>query len=84
MNLTSLRIGQNISAVTGASDVHDRPISFSVADGVISKPGQNGPRPADAVDAKGWMALPPMADVHAHIDKAFTWNEEGRPQGTLE
>jgi len=84
MNLTSLRIGQNISAVTGASDVHDRPISFSVADGVISKPGQNGPRPADAVDAKGWMALPPMADVHAHIDKAFTWNEAGRPQGTLE
>lgn len=35
------------------------------------------------VDAAGWMLLPPLADVHAHLDKAYTWDAAGRPEGSL-
>lgn len=91
MDISALHPGQAISSVVNANDVHDKPIAFSIADGRIAgrglKPAAENGAEDDAkdgaVDATGWLALPPMADVHAHIDKAFTWNAAGRPQGTL-
>src|SRR3546814_16221903 len=33
-----------------------------------------------SVDAAGWLLLPPAADLHAHIDKAYTWHAAGEPE----
>ena len=80
MNVESLTLGESINAITNAKDVYEKPIGFAISDGIIS-----GDLPVSGtVDATGWLALPPFADVHAHIDKAFTWNEAGRTQGSLE
>ncbi|KAB8291919.1 amidohydrolase family protein [Bifidobacterium avesanii] len=82
MRVDDLQVGDTISGFANATDVRDRPLSLSIANGVVTadETYAGSPRP----DASGWAALPPMADVHAHIDKALTWNEAGRPQGSLE
>ena len=55
-------------------------VSFSAGRVVAAaEPGS----PGVEVDAAGWMLLPPLADVHAHLDKAYTWDAVGRPEGSL-
>jgi cytosine deaminase len=55
----------------------------TVTDGAVSAAARLDDGGAD-VDADGWMLLPPAADLHAHIDKAYTWRMFGEPEGSLE
>ncbi|MCK6066648.1 MULTISPECIES: amidohydrolase family protein [Microbacterium] len=50
---------------------------------VVASPG-NPPAAGEVVDAAGWIAMPPLCDLHAHLDKAYTWEAAGRPEGSLE
>jgi cytosine/creatinine deaminase len=78
---TDLAVGDDIVGVAGARTVHGGTVSLAVVDGRFAA----SPVPAaGAVDADGWMLLPPLADVHAHLDKAFTWAQMGEPEGSLE
>ncbi|MFT4233783.1 MAG: amidohydrolase family protein [Microbacterium sp.] len=36
------------------------------------------------LEGTGWLALPPLADLHAHLDKAYTWHAAGSPAGSLD
>ncbi|QNG21554.1 amidohydrolase family protein [Rhodococcus triatomae] len=38
---------------------------------------------ADALDLDGYLLLPAPAEPHAHLDKAFSWNEIRPPMGDL-
>jgi len=76
----SLTPGQEISRIDGI--VH--------ADGTGGRIGFRGgavvegaPGPGVTVDGTGWLALTPPADLHAHLDKAYTWDAAGRPEGSL-
>lgn len=37
-----------------------------------------------SVDVTGWMVSAPLADLHAHLDKAYTWHAAGEPEGSLD
>jgi cytosine deaminase len=88
MKIDDLALGDSIYAIDNVRDVHDKTFSFSLSGDVIDSVSSDPPNPeklsGQHIDGTGWMALPPMADVHAHIDKALTWNAAGRPQGSLE
>jgi cytosine deaminase len=80
--------GQQIGSL-GAVTLSDGSIGdIAIADGRIHSPGggvtPQTPPPGEAVDAAGWLLLPPAADMHAHIDKAHTWRLFGEPEGSLE
>ncbi|ANY25037.1 amidohydrolase family protein [Gordonia terrae] len=40
-------------------------------------------RPADWLDLRGHLLLPPAAEPHAHLDKALSWPELSPPSGDL-
>ncbi|MFT4210537.1 MAG: amidohydrolase family protein, partial [Microbacterium sp.] len=64
--------GDEVSRVVGATRLQEDAPELVVGDGAVT------------VDAAGWIALPPLADLHAHLDKAYTWEAAGRPKGSLE
>ncbi|MFT4307131.1 MAG: amidohydrolase family protein, partial [Microbacterium sp.] len=64
--------GDEVSRITGATRPHEDAPELAAGDGAVT------------VDASGWIALPPLADLHAHLDKAYTWEAAGRPEGSLE
>jgi cytosine/creatinine deaminase len=87
-----LRVGDPVAAVRGAITATGDAVELGVLDG-----GFTAPRPRSSgedrawvqpagvsLDATGWMLLPPLADVHAHLDKAFTWSSMGEPEGSLD
>lgn len=80
MRVKELQVGDTIPGIVNATGIHGQPVNLTVRNGTIT----SNATPANLPDANGWMALPPMADVHAHIDKALTWNAAGQPQGSLE
>lgn len=83
MDADLLTPGQQIARIDGlgASTVTEGTIAF--ADGFVVEAGAESS--ADAViDATGWIALPPLADLHAHLDKGYTWTAFGRPEGSLD
>ncbi|WP_292836152.1 amidohydrolase family protein [Microbacterium sp.] len=51
--------------------------------GRLAEPDEATDVAAD-IDAAGWLLLPPAADMHAHIDKAYTWSLFGEPEGSLD
>ncbi|GAA1955499.1 amidohydrolase family protein [Microbacterium aquimaris] len=73
----ALGVLRNVTSIDGASG--DR----AVVDGTVST-AVDDIAGSDGVDAGGWLLLPPLADMHAHIDKAYTWEMAGRPAGSLE
>lgn len=80
-----LRAGEHVAAITGALDANGRRMDLRVLDGHFTAAAEERGDPSGtAVDATGWMLLPPLADVHAHLDKAFTWSAMGEPEGSLE
>jgi cytosine deaminase len=79
-----LRAGDRIAAVAGALAGDGDPVAFDVVDGRFVAAKQGRTPTGIVADASGWMLLPPLADVHAHLDKAFTWSIMGEPEGSLE
>lgn len=75
---TDARVGR----ITGASLPDGTRRDLVVDDGRVA-PSDGGPVSGVTVDASGWMLLPPAADMHAHIDKAYTWHAAGEPEGSL-
>ena len=87
MKVDDLHIGDTIGALTSATDLHDDRCNIVMdGDTILSReaPVEGSLPYPKSIDANGWLALPPMSDVHAHIDKALTWNDAGRPMGSLE
>ena len=68
---------RNITTADGATG------DLAVVEGTVST-AVDDLAGTSGVDATGWMSLPPLADMHAHIDKAYTWEMAGRPAGSLE
>jgi cytosine deaminase len=94
INPDQLTPGQEIAAVRGAlaGDGAARDIVFeggqvAPAAGTVSAERAATTATTDApgavLDGTGWVALPPFADLHAHLDKAYTWDAAGRPEGSL-
>lgn len=90
--------GQFIAGLRGVTLADGSTARIRFVDGLLAGPAvpadaSSSPHPdrlADTgvagtdVDATGWMLLPPAADMHAHIDKAYTWSLFGEPEGSLE
>ncbi|MDX2377675.1 amidohydrolase family protein [Microbacterium sp. LRZ72] len=83
--------GQAIARLRGVSLADGTTAGIRIVDGRIADPGiartavsDSATEPETDVDATGWMLLPPAADLHAHIDKAYTWSMFGEPEGSLE
>lgn len=76
-----LDIGDDIAGVSRVRTLHGDTVSLAVVDGRFAAETASD---AGRVDGAGWMLLPPLADVHAHLDKAFTWARMGEPEGSLE
>ncbi|MFJ6653086.1 amidohydrolase family protein [Microbacterium sp. NPDC091313] len=80
-----------VSRLTGVVLPDGSRVDRVIAEGAFAEPGgaeSFGAESFDApagveVDATGWMLLPPAADMHAHIDKAYTWHAAGEPEGSL-
>lgn len=88
----ALGLGARTARLRGVRTIDAGTRDLVIADGRIAEPAATaGPGHAPAsgsdavdVDAAGWVALPAPADVHAHIDKAYTWATAGEPEGSLE
>lgn len=76
--------GDEISVVEGAIDPRRLAAPLHFRDGLVVAADADGDGTGVRVDATGWIALPPLADLHAHLDKAYTWEAAGRPEGSLE
>lgn len=74
--------GQRIAVIRGLAPTPDvaGTVAFSGGEVVSEQDAGDGA----AVEAVGWIALPPLADLHAHLDKAYTWTAFGRPEGSLD
>ncbi|MGB4780249.1 amidohydrolase family protein [Microbacterium sp.] len=90
MDAELLEPGERIGILTGltpAGEVGDtlafaagRVVDSAAADAGVGVDGTA----CHAVDATGWVALPPLADLHAHLDKGYTWTAFGQPEGSLD
>lgn len=86
MDAELLEPGNRISTLTGLTAAGDVGDVLAFADGrvVDAAPGRSSADAGHDVDATGWLALPPLADLHAHLDKGYTWTAFGRPEGSLD
>ncbi|MBF0817718.1 amidohydrolase [Microbacterium paludicola] len=89
VNPHDLRPGQAIATLSAVTLPDGVGASLSIEQGLIAAaPSASAPVAAASdeveVDATGWLLLPPAADLHAHIDKAYTWSAAGEPEGSLE
>ncbi|MEV7693104.1 amidohydrolase family protein [Microbacterium sp. NPDC089189] len=78
-----LEAGAPLARLSGVTLADGTTATVHIADGRIVAP-DDAPRPGADADASGWLLLPPAADLHAHIDKAYTWSLAGEPEGSLE
>lgn len=64
-----------------ASDRFD----LEIASGRIKKisPASEKPNLPSDIDIDGKMLWPHFTDIHAHLDKAFTWDRSPNPEGTF-
>jgi len=76
--------GQTIDVLSGGWTIGGESTAIALADGIVTGAVVDAATTGTIVDATGWMLLPPLADLHAHIDKAYTWEAAGRPEGSLE
>lgn len=83
MDAELLEPGQRIGAVTGLSPAGEVGDALAFADGRVVDAGA-ADADGETIDATGWVALPPLADLHAHLDKGYTWSAFGQPEGSLE
>jgi cytosine deaminase len=60
-------------------------VAVTAADTAPSLDNAPVPRPDDATtDLGGWLVVPPMAEPHAHVDKALTSEQVPNPTGDLQ
>lgn len=83
MDADLLAPGQRISQISGLTPTSDCTGSLAFAHGAVVAP-ELADSTGASVDATGWIALPPLADLHAHLDKGYTWTAFGQPEGSLE
>ncbi|MFT4228729.1 MAG: amidohydrolase family protein [Microbacterium sp.] len=83
MHADLLTPGQRIGRIAGLAATADVAGTLTFADGLVTDSGTAPATGAD-VEADGWIALPPLADLHAHLDKGYTWDAFGRPEGSLD
>ncbi|MFT4052144.1 MAG: amidohydrolase family protein [Microbacterium sp.] len=83
MDLDALTPGQAIGRITGLATGSGEAGEIAFADGRVVDAAATSPLDL-TVDATGWIALPPLADLHAHLDKGYTWTAFGRPEGSLD
>jgi len=83
MHAELLEPGQHIDVLTGLSPAGDVGDTLAFADGRVTSPSRTSGT-GHTVDATGWVALPPLADLHAHLDKGYTWTAFGQPEGSLD
>jgi len=83
MDAELLEPGQRIGAVTGLSPAGEIGDTLAFAGGRVVDAGA-ADADGETIDATGWVALPPLADLHAHLDKGYTWSAFGQPEGSLE
>ncbi|MBA8817498.1 cytosine deaminase [Microbacterium halimionae] len=76
--------GETVRSLRAVTDLDGTVVSVGFADGRIVNRDAEGLAAGVDVDASDWMLLPPMADLHAHVDKAYTWSAAGSPEGSLE
>ena len=61
-----------------------RSVDLAIVDGRIDAVVPTGdPRDGAVVDLGGWLLLAPMAEPHAHLDKALTAEQVPNPKGDL-
>ncbi|WP_460774631.1 amidohydrolase family protein [Microbacterium sp. GXF7504] len=72
--------GQEVARLRGVVHADGSDGDIAIAGGQVVTDAGTG----TDVDASGWLALTPLADLHAHLDKAYTWDAAGRPEGSLE
>ncbi|MDQ1128937.1 amidohydrolase family protein [Microbacterium sp. SORGH_AS_0888] len=84
MDAELLEPGQRIGRITGLAATGDVADTLTFAEGRVVD-ATSFPHPmGETVDASGWVALPPLADLHAHLDKGYTWSAFGQPEGSLD
>ena len=83
MDIRLLEPGQRVGALTGLRPSGDIGENLAFADGFVVSDSVRDAS-GETVDATGWLALPPLADLHAHLDKGYTWTSFGQPEGSLE
>ncbi|MBZ4487000.1 amidohydrolase family protein [Microbacterium sp. cx-55] len=84
-----LEAGQQVARLDGVTLPDGTTATVHITDGALTDGRQDGAptgRVSAGTDADGteWLLLPPAADLHAHIDKAYTWSLAGEPEGSLE
>lgn len=75
-----------VTLVRDVGLVDGRRVDLVVADDLITavEPAGRAERDgATVVDATGWLALPPLADPHVHLDKALTIDDAPNRTGDL-
>lgn len=87
MDAELLEPGQRIAALTGLTPCGEIGERLTFAGGVVVDANGSdsaGDTGGETIDATGWIALPPLADLHAHLDKGYTWTSFGQPEGSLD
>ncbi|MDJ1113112.1 amidohydrolase family protein [Microbacterium dauci] len=87
MDAELLKPGQRIAALTGLTPSGEIGESLAFEEGFVvdaAASESTGDVLGETVDASGWIALPPLADLHAHLDKGYTWTSFGQPEGSLD
>ncbi|PWJ53993.1 cytosine deaminase [Quadrisphaera granulorum] len=83
MHAELLAPGHRISSLTGLTPAGDVGETLCFSQGSVAAEAETDPSGL-TVDATDWVALPPLADLHAHLDKDYTWTAFGEPEGPLE
>lgn len=81
MDAELLEPGQRIGRIASLTPTGDAGGSLAFAGGRVV---ESADACGDTIDASGWIALPPLADLHAHLDKGYTWTAFGQPEGSLD
>ncbi|NNE11760.1 MAG: amidohydrolase family protein [Ilumatobacter sp.] len=70
--------------VTNCRLADGRLVDLRLVDGVIAEVGRLHAGDEPVVDVGEWLTLPPMAEPHAHLDKALTAELAPNPTGDLQ
>lgn len=86
MDAELLEPGARVGILTGLTPAGDVGDTLAFAGGLVvdAADAEAAGAAGHAVDATGWVALPPLADLHAHLDKGYTWTAFGQPEGSLD
>ena len=61
----------------------DAPVDIAIADGRIVAIGPGLPLAGEAIDLRGGLVWPGLADLHTHLDKGHIWPRAPNPDGSF-